>query len=1432
MFPGRVPPPFRTASAASGDFDPESPRRNSQTGEFGPTPVNTFAPPPTAIQHNPLFNNAPGGHPPSRLPPPPQRAGRGGSQELPATGSGFQRPSGLQQPGFLAGLPMPSVPRTSSWAIKGLNEGSMGGTSLGGGIGGQSRSISNVPSPSLLSPTQGNLMMASNDESPSAVIQVSQPNVGMPYAPQRGGSGSPRMMQAAQQYAAAFQQQINHQEMHYEQQQYTEQQQQINHQEMHYEQQQYTGQQQQINHQEMHCEQQQYTGQQQMQNPAASDAGEWLQQPEPERAQIYGNSGSNEEIQIRNEEGGYEGQGYDAPGIVPEMTDPSQQFNGEQYNEQSQYYDNQQYNQEQLYGVNVAYDGNGVDGPESQSQKAYAASRKLPPPAVSFDSPIKAKFARGSAHSSARAGALAGAFNKAEMTTGLPQLPPPPPLQPPQGLPQMSTGGGDGHGYNTGAVMDKNQSMMHGFPSGGFAGSSVASVPAGEEGSGGNDGQVEQQEEEASITAAEAPLPPLPPPPPMMGAPGGMVGAGGFPTFGSKPVLGRKDSAQSQPGSARSNGNGPPQFGTLSSAGSGIIMAGNKNTNNNNVLTSRGSMDGVSGHQMGVYQPSAMMPPPLPGSPRSGGRGSGGGGDLGKSSSSSKLDQPQQQKDSRNKPRKQRRRGICSVLFIITLVLTLSAALSVGTTIVAVTFAANMTHAAIAGLGSIAHGASLSSAIARMHPAAVGIAKHVDEVSQAQWLATENAFKCDDSKPTCRGTRWVFHSARLGGILAKDGAIYTASHAPRAIKQITVPTARFTQQQSALLFDQLKGMKTHEGRDAVVAAVHQSAGEVKKLGRDLYVWAHCVYQHLSQSGVHSIHHVVEPVAGCWVETMGHYYLPDDGGDTSGSKGDSIDVAAQEKKEEEEEASAGMEVDEVQQKATEAEERESAAPIENIGTENEEVVIVKEPVEEQEEEVMMPEAVVEEKIEDEQKQDPSPIASASSPTLLDIEAEAKEEKHEDVEIEVDDQEINSAVTAELINSAVGVPAPVETKEIEEEEEGEEVHLPATNAANVTTTEVSPEIEIKEEVPEHYENVVEIEEEEEQEKENNDVEVQEHVVEEVKEVPPLPPPVVLDFGAEQKVEAEQEQQQQEEESVTPEAPEVVVVDTSTATSTPTSTPSSGLPERYASEDEYMIGHGEPAADERGEEEEAAASSGSGGDVKDEVTDQGSPGPSTTIGQTTTGKQSTLKKPLWSVLAAQSRELKDKFVSAIDSAVDSLRPHQASVLAALGAAGGTAVLFFAANALAARKAALAARLAAGAGAQQLTPRRPSSAAEEAPATVFKSARSGRKTQTVVTTVDEERDGLLKKRSRQSAPARLAAPAFEQEEEAVEADEVEPRGRKSGSRGGASRGRSRSRGGAATTSRGRKATAEQGAAGASSRSRGGRKASVSRRPSTKATT
>jgi len=1405
MFPGRVPPPIRATSAASGDFDPESPRRNSQTGEFGPTPVNTFAPPPTAIQHNPLFNNAPGGHPPSRLPPPPRRSGSGGSQELPATGSGFQRPSSLQQPGFLAGLPMPSVPRTSSWAMKGPNEGTMGATSLGGAIGGQNRPPSNAPSPTVLSPTQGNLM-ASNNETPSAFIQVSQPNVGMPYAPQRGGSGSPSMTQAAQQYAAfppppqqqqQPQQQINHQEqLHYEQQQ----------------------------------NQQHYAEHEQMQDPTATGTGDWTQQQEPEMAQMYGN---NEETQTQNQEGGYRDQGYEgyaAAGVVPEMmADPA-----EQYNEQQQYYDNQHFPQERQYDGNVAYDdtNNGVDGADNQSNMAHAANRKLPPPAVSFESPIKAKFARGAAHSSARAGALAGAFNNAATTAGLPQLPPPPspPLQPPQGLPQMPIVGADeDDGHKTGAGMNENQMTMHGFSSGGFAGRSVASAPAGEEsGNGGNNALLEQQQqgEETATTEAEAPLPPLPPPP-MMGAPGGMVGGGSFPTFGSKPVLPRNDSNHSQPGSARSTGNGPPQFGTLLSANtnSGVFMAGNNNNNNavnrnNSIVASKGSVDGISGHQMGIYQQTGMTMPPQPGSrPESGGGGSTG--DLQRTFSSPKAGQQQQRKDSSHKPRKQRRRGIGSVLLTISLVLTLSAALSVGTTIVAVTFAANMTHAAISGLGSMAHGASLSSAIAKMHPAAIGIAKHVDEVSQAQWLATERSLRCDESNSVCRGTRWALHSARLGGILAKDGAISTASHAPHLIRQTAVPAVHFTKQQSALLFDQLKGMKSSQGRDAVVAAVHQSAEEVKTLGQDLFAWVHCVYQHLSQSGVHSIHHVVEPAAGCWEEIMGHYYLPDDG-----RRDDIVDVASGIRLLEEmaKEAAAAA-ADVVKEK--EVEEREIAAPIENVEAEKtEEGVLENETVEQAEEsQEILPEAAVEEekKQEEQQEVEASPGSAASSPMLL----EEEEEQQEIVKNKVDDQEFDSGVAAE----AVGAPPPVETEKLEEEVYApathapppvgtdkikEEVYAPASaNAPNATTTDVSAEVEIKDEIFDTYESIVEVAKED----RGTVDKVEKHVVEEVKEVPPPSPSVVPDVAAELKVEGEQEQHQ-EEESVNHKLSEVVVEDTAT-----TSRQSSEIPKRYASAEEYMMGHEEPAVEEKEEaaEEEAAAGSGID-DVEDKVADQGPP-EAFRVSETT-AEQATQKTPLWSVKVV-AQEIENKLAGVVNGAVDFLRAHHASVVAALGAAGGTAIFFFAANALAAHKAALAARQVVGAGAQPLTPHRPSSAAEEAPATVFKSARSKRKTKTVITTVDEEGDGLLKNRSRQSAPARLAAPAFEQEEAVEEEAEVKPRGRKS-SRGGASRGRSRSRGGTATTSRGRTATTTAGASGSS---RGGRKASISRRRSTKAT-
>jgi hypothetical protein len=1128
-------------------------------------------------------------------------------------------------------------------------------------------------------------LIASNDEAPSAVIQVSQPNVGIPYAPQRGGSGSPSMMQAAQQYAAGFQQQQQQQ-----QQQFTHQEQ------LHYEQ------------------QQQYAEHEHLQDPVATGTSNWTQ--EPEMAQMYGNNGYNEENQ--KQQGGYVG--YAAAEGVPEMAnDPAQQ-----------YYDNQHFNQEQQYDGNAAYEGNGADMDAAYYQdhmNTYFAGRKLPPPAVSFESPIKAKFARGAAHSSARSGALAGAFNKAAMTTGVPQL------QPPQGPFQMPTAGAaEDDGYTTGAGMNENQMMMHGYPSGGFAGSSVASAPAGEES--GNGGQVEQQQQqqqgEEEHATAEAPLPP-----PKMGAPGGMVG-GNFPTFGSKPGFPRKESTQSQPGSARSTGNGPPQFGTQLSPRSGVFMASNNNNNNNannnnnNTLASKESIDGVVSDQ--------------------------------------------QRKNSNSKPKKQRRRGLCSVVFTISLVLLLTGALSVGTTIVAVTFASNMTHAAIIGLGNVANGASLSSAIAKMHPAAVGVATHVDEISHTQWIATERSFKCDESNPACRGTRWLLHSARLVGILTRDGAILTASHAPHIIKKTSVLAVHFTKKQSALLFDQLKGMKTREGRDAVVAAIHQSAGEVKRLGRDLFVWVNCVYQHLNQSGVHSIHHVVEPAAGCWIETMGHYYLPDDGGNASGRNDDREITLLKEREEEE---------------------REITAPVENrkATAETEKgVVIEKEPVEQAEEGLL--EAVVLEKKKEEEEQEqelePSPGATASSPMALELDEEEK--KQENVEIKVNDQEFNADNAVE----AVGAPTPVETEKVIEE-----VDLPAT--ANTTTIDVSsPEVETKTEVPDNYENIIEDEEE-------------------VKEVPPSFPvdaPFVPGVAEEIKVEGEQRQKQEEVLSITPETSSSEVVVDATTTK---NTPSSELPERYASEEEYMMGHGEPAAEENEkaveEEEEEEAADGSGIDgVKDGVTDQGPPGAS--ISSQTTATQSTQKKPLWSIKGiGHLQEIKNKLAGAEES----LRAHQSSIVAALCAAGGTAIFFVASNALAARKAAaVASRLASGAGAQQVTPRRPFSAAEEAPATVFKSARSKRKTKPVVSTsMDEEGDGLLKKSSRQSAPARLAAPAFE----AVEPSEVKQRGRKS-SRGGASTGRSLSRGGAATLSRGRTATAPAGGS-----SRGGRKASVSRHRSTK---
>jgi hypothetical protein len=1286
MYSSRVPPPLRATSAASGDFDPESPRRNSQTGEIGPTPVNTFAPPPTAIQHsNPLFN-VPGVPPPSRLPPPPQRQpARAGGQELPPPpGIGFQRPSGLPQPGFLAGMPsvpsIPSVPRTGSWPIKEAGIGKSFGD-----IGGQNRPTSNALSPTVLSPTQANTMLM-NEEAPSAILQVSQPNIGMVYAPSRAGSGSPSMMATAQQYATAFQQQ-----------------------------------------------QQQ---QQPMQGNENADVGaEWAQEA-PEMAQVY-----NETAGYNEGTGGYEGQQY------------TEQYNdNQQYNEQ-QYYDNQQYNQQQydvntgeaemaVYNTGQGAGGDFVDTNTNQTTYAAASARKLPPPAVSFESPIKARFARGSAHPSARQGALTGAFNKAAMAINS-GLPPPPPNHPQMPSAEVDTG------YNAAGINEDNHGMMQGFPSGGFAGSSVASAPAGDDS---GIGEVEQHGEEEAV----GPAPSLqPPPPPMMGAPGGM-----FPTFGTKPALPRQDSTHSQPGSARGGGNAPPQFGmnqSLMSAGSGNFMPGN----------AKESLEGVSGQHPGMYtHPSSTLMPQQQqsASPRNG----SGGGNAASNKNNTSGDK-KQGKESSDQPKKQRRRGICSVLFILTLVLTLSAAVSVGTTIVAVTFAANVVHAAISGIGSIASGASLSSAIASMHPAAMGIARHVDMVSQAQWEATEKQWKCEESAPTCRGARWALHSARLFGFLTKDAAMFTTSHAPHVIQHTAVPAIHFTKQQSTLLFDQLKGMKTPQGRDAVVAAIHQSAGEVKKLGHDLFVWGHCVYQNLSQSGVHSLNHLVEPAAGCWVETMGHYYLPANSSGISDTTVDSVD-----------DVNRGEESGEKK------------------GEEEEEMVV----------DVPLPEEPV--VLEEEQKENKPVVADddslpAHSPMLLEEEEEEEEQVVDVVEEKIEVPFVAPPTPVEDIVEEVVVDATTTT----------------TAASNTTTpaptpvsapSAVEPEPVQEEQIPQKHE----VEEEDEAvsvavEEEKEDV------VEEVEKqlVPPpaAPAAVVPDTNAAAAAAAAAAEKTknvtQVEEEILPQVPEkeeeeVVVVDHTKST---TKTPSNRLPDRYASEEEYMMmGLGEhPSPLE---------------EVGEQQADQGPPGASIVKKTTTTSTQkSTTTEPLWPIIIAQFQKLKNTIggVGVFSKVVGVVRQHQSSILVALGAAGGTAVLLFASGALAARRAAFAARFAGAA--QLTTPRRPSAGGDEqGPATVFKSARSKRKTQTAAATTVDGDDGAVVQRGRQSAPARLAAPAFEAAEE-----EEEPRGRKR-SRGGSSGGRSRNRP-AAGTSRGRKSTVDGAARGT------GRKASVSRKRSTKAT-
>lgn len=187
MFPPSGPP-FRAPSAAAGDFDLESPRRDTDTGEFTTTHIGSYPPSQNGHQYsNPVYSGGQQGIRPSRLPTPPPNFSSGG--DLEGSGPGFSRSSGIPQPRLMGGFSVPSVTRTATWPQNVPATGSV------------SRGASNAPTPTVLSPMQKNLV----EEDHSAVIQVSQPTVGLPYAPLRTGSGSPHKMQALQQYARTFQ---------------------------------------------------------------------------------------------------------------------------------------------------------------------------------------------------------------------------------------------------------------------------------------------------------------------------------------------------------------------------------------------------------------------------------------------------------------------------------------------------------------------------------------------------------------------------------------------------------------------------------------------------------------------------------------------------------------------------------------------------------------------------------------------------------------------------------------------------------------------------------------------------------------------------------------------------------------------------------------------------------------------------------------------------------------------------------------------------------------------------------------------------------------------------------------------------------------------------------------------------------------------------
>lgn len=469
---------------------------------------------------------------------------------------------------------------------------------------------------------------------------------------------------------------------------------------------------------------------------------------------------------------------------------------------------------------------------------------KLPPPAVSLESPIKARFAKG-----IRERGPQPEQEDFSQATTLDSLP----------LPV--------------GVLPTKKFSSTGF----FEGSSVASAPdappsedAGEE--------TQGSAAESSILAPPMGLsvgtfPPMPAlgnqPPPAQQRQQQQQQQGGFPVFG-KPLVTRLPGGMDDQiaGSARSTnlvGAGSPSKAPPPMSGRSMFVPPVFNNTR------------IDGGAPRKQQPDVFSPT----MPVSGGEG------------------------KKPKASLRRRRSVVScrrLLWLMVFALLLGAFLSASTTIVAITAVVNVTHASIVALAAAAKGMDVDAATAGVTPVVRDVAHYMATVSRDQWKATEQLIQCDDAGAMCRVGKWSYHKASVGGRLAVDATKSCVGVAPSAWSHGRPLVINFINDHATLLWSQANGMRTVEGRQAVVMALTRSAAEARALLVHVVQWMQCVGQHLQQSGLRSFEHIIQPAAGCWVEHMGVY----------------LDGVAARHEEEEDEASMSETPERVEELVTEVE----------------------------------------------------------------------------------------------------------------------------------------------------------------------------------------------------------------------------------------------------------------------------------------------------------------------------------------------------------------------------------------------------------------------------------------------------------------------------------------------------------------------------------